>query len=228
MRIHWIAIVFGASSVVGACNDAVDLNAATSAAFISGAATLDSSCKPQVDRLLGSGTFDIGPDRERARPSVSCAQSYAMHLVVDSMSDELTLFDQAEVSLKDPSSGSLFAFDTTPEQMPNPYKVLASGRIAREAREGVVPVDVIPGNYAAQMAALTVDGVSVEVRLSGVTQSGARVASQVFRFPVSICVGCLTQCRSDFPNGSSEEDVYGDNCADDARADGRICAESDC
>jgi hypothetical protein len=222
--------VFTAWVALLACNDAVDLNAATSAAFISGHAALNSSCEPQTDHLIGNGMFDIAhnPSGGSSTQSEYCSNPYTMNLVVDSMSDDLILFDEAAVTLRDVETGDMIAFDALSKQLPNPYKVLASGRIARGAEEGVVPVAVIPSNYRDQFDAFVGRGISVEVRLSGVARSGGRVSTQAFRFPVMICKGCLTHCSSDFPEGSSDTDIYGDSCIDNAGADGRICVDPAC
>ncbi|HET6338486.1 MAG TPA: hypothetical protein VFG30_34945 [Polyangiales bacterium] len=224
MRNQLVTIVFTASLAL-ACNDEVDLNAATSTAFISGHASVDSSCKPQLEQVVGSGMFDIGLGHAGGSPG-SCSSPYTLNLIVDSESDELTLFDQAEVTIRE--SESLIPFDQTPEPLPNPFKVLTAGRIARDAREGVVSVAVIPRGYADQLTAYVDKSISVEVRLTGATQSGKRQATQVFRFPVSICSGCLIRCVSTIAEGDTDEDIYGDECADNAGADGRVCLSHDC
>jgi hypothetical protein len=213
-----------------ACNDAVDLNAATSEAFISGHAGLDAQCEFKTDRLVGKGLFDIarGADWETVARSNGCSQPYTLNLVVDSASDELVLFTRADVRMVTPASGATIEFPETERSLPNPYNVLVSGRIPSDKREGVITVDVIPTQYAGTLEMFVGEDIAVDVQLSGVQRSGSRVTTQTFRFPVAICKGCLVVCGGDLDESVTDEEIYGNACPDNTAADGRLCVDHAC
>lgn len=212
------------------CNDAVDLNAAQSEAFIIGNASLDSACNPQLERSLGNGVFDIasGGDWAEARKSQGCATPYVLNLVVEGPSGEVAVFDEASVTLIDSEYGGPISFDDQ-SRLPNPYKVLTSGSAGGKTEQGVIPAAVIPAKYKDGLGDYTGEGIEVAVKLKGTTRSGKTVSTQGFRFPLRICRGCLAFCSFVFDPEVTEEDIYGaGTCRDNAGADGRICIDPGC
>jgi len=221
-----------------ACGEDVDLNendaAEANGAFISGNIKPDSACGYSPDGpQTQSGVFDIAPggssDLIGGDETDSCNQPYALFLLVESQGDELALFQQAEVTLLSASSDRL-PFESG-ESLPNPFELTVAGRVDGETGQGIVQVNAIPPQYAAQLESFIDDEseIVIEVSLEGRTISGRSIGTQAFRIPVRICYGCLTLCGSVIEeNMMVPDDVIGDECGDNAGADGRVCIDPEC
>jgi hypothetical protein len=99
----------------------------------------------------------------------------------------------------------------------------------RDPTKGEVPIEAIPVGYAAQLTKYVNKQIIAEVKIFGTTLGDVDIDFATFSFPIHICQGCLTRCReADFDPGDSKSDIYGDNCDDNAGADGRLCVDPDC
>ncbi len=220
-----------------ACGEDVDLNendaANAGGAFISGNIKPDSACAYSPDGpQTQSGLFDIasgGADGSTGGDTTgNCSQPYALFLLVESQGDELALFQQAEVTLLSAGSDRIvFAGEET--TLPNPFELTVAGRVDGETGQGIVQVNAIPPHYAAQLQSFVDHEIVIEVSLEGRTIGGRAIGTQSFRLPVRICYGCLALCGSDIErNMLVPDDVIGDECDDNAGADGRVCIDPDC
>ncbi|HMI94244.1 MAG TPA: hypothetical protein VK509_22890 [Polyangiales bacterium] len=211
-----------------ACGEDVDLNSDVShGAFASINIKPDSSCVYSPDGAsVASGLYDIA---EGARSgSKGCAQPYRVHFLIESDVDESVLFQQATVTLS-ASSGDMLRFDSEEDDLPNPFEVVTSGRVDDRAGNGVVQVNAIPVRYAPYLADFVGAEVLIEAQMEGRTPSNKLIATQVVRFSVEICDGCLSLCSSGLVAGDvRREDFAMDECDDNAGADGRICWDPDC
>ena len=220
-----------------ACGEDVDLNendaANAGGAFISGNIKPDSACGYSPDGpQTQSGLFDIAPggssDLIGGDETQNCDQPYALFLLVESQGDELALFQQAEVTLLSASSDKI-AFAGEGTTLPNPLELTVAGRVDGETGQGIVQVNAIPPHYAPQLQSFIDDEIVIEVSLEGRTISGRAIGTQSFRIPVRICYGCLTLCGSAIEDQMLvPDDVIGDECGDNAGADGRVCIDTDC
>ena len=62
------------------------------------------------------------------------------------------------------------------------------------------------------------------------TIGGVDIDFRPFTFPIQLCMGCLYRCmQADVVDeGLDPIEVYGDECPDNAGADGRLCIDPDC
>lgn len=217
-----------------ACGEDVDLNRAVGEnGFISGNVKPNSSCEylpegPQTQ----SGLFDVAAggasDFTGGEATDSCNQPYALYLLVESEIGELALFQQAEVTLLSASDETI-AFEFEDASLPNPFQLTVAGRVDGETGQGIVQVNAIPPQYAAQLASFVDSEIVIAVSLEGRTIAGRSISTQSFRLPVRLCDGCLILCGSQIEqNMLTEDEIIGDECGDNAGADGRTCIDADC
>jgi hypothetical protein len=84
----------------------------------------------------------------------------------------------------------------------NPYRVttsafIAAGEAGGDPTPGVGVATGIPADYRDAVVALDVDEVVLSIRAGGTTFGGFSQRSAAFRWPVSLCAGCLNNCASE-------------------------------
>jgi hypothetical protein len=217
-------------------------------AYVSVALPVPQNCKvsPSSDVYLAVGEFDIanGADFEGARTSKACQKSYYLHLLVNSNlksnANEATgraepnvlQINEAEVELIDIEQQATIPFDARANPLPNPFRVKVNNSLppttSNDPQTGVVAVETIPVGYDSQLRDYIGKQILAQVQIFGTTTGDIDIDFKTFSFPIHICEGCLTICAGDIDPGSSPEDVYGDECPDNAGADGRVCIDTAC
>ncbi|HET6335076.1 MAG TPA: hypothetical protein VFG30_17755 [Polyangiales bacterium] len=213
-------------------------------AYVSKALILDSSCDLNVDDVKGlaSGAYDIAGST--SQKSVSCQRSYYLNLVVNSQlkanantatgrsEPNVLLINEAEISLIDLEQQGLIVFDKRSNELPNPFRVKTNITLepttGADPTRGSVPIEAIPLGYSDQLTDYVGKQIMAEVQIFGTTLGDVDIDFAKFQFPVFICQGCMTKCLSKIKDGDTQMDVYGDNCNDNAGADGRVCVNSEC
>jgi len=97
-----------------------------------------------------------------------------------------------------------------------------------ELSTAVAFVEAIPAAYAEQLGDFADQQIFAKVSFYGTTTGEKDYDVPPFQYPITLCDGCLVACRSSFPDSSSQAEIYGSDCPDDAAADGRICFDPDC
>jgi hypothetical protein len=215
-----------------------------SSAYVSKNLLLDSSCKVNVEdtEFLAVGEYDIAPST--SAKSLFCQRSYFMHLVVNSnlkanandatgrAEPNVLQITEAEIRLVDIQQQATIGFTQKSNQLPNPFRVKSNITLqpttGRDPTTGEVPIEAIPVGYASQLAKYVNKQIIAEVTIFGTTLGDVDIDFATFSFPIHICQGCLTRCLADFPEGATQQEIYGDNCDDNAAADGRFCVDSEC
>jgi hypothetical protein len=210
------------------------------AAFVSFALAPDRDCIYSGDPgsvFVPVGAYDIG-----ASMSAGCAQPYLVHLLLTiSAGPEVMVSDtvpnvlqvtSAEVELMSRERRPI-AFDRGDSLLPNPFLVTASSLLpfAPDAggESGVVAIEAIPTEYARQLDVFVGGQILAEIRVHGTTFADVDVEFEPFVYPIELCSGCLSICKSQLDAmGRTRRDVVGDQCDDNAGADGRICIDVDC
>jgi hypothetical protein len=212
-----------------------------SSAYVSFNVPPDSSCivQPSSDIFIASGTWDIG----RTKSTTDfCKHPYFMHLIVNSSlkanardstgraEPNVLQINEADVRLMDKEKQTInfLKTDKTPDAArPNPFRVQTANTLppsaGRDPSRGVVSVEAIPRAYADKLNSFVDDKVLVEVQIFGTTTGDVDIDFKPFVFPVSICRGCLSPCVATITKLGI--DPYGDNCADNAAQDGRVCVD---
>lgn len=217
-----------------ACGEDVDLNDQVAQdAFITGNVKPDTECAYSPDGAqTQSGLFDIAPgggELAGGSRTDGCNQPYALHLLVESESGELALFQEAEVTLLSMDDKRLVFHHLADAILPNPFQLTVAGRVDDETGQGIVQVNAIPPQYAEQLESFVDDEIVIAVSLDGRTMGDQPVSTQTFRLPVRLCYGCLTVCSSSIDGDAlTADEVTGGECADNAGADGRVCIDPDC
>jgi hypothetical protein len=214
-----------------------------SSAYVSKNLLLDSSCKVSIDgtEFLAVGEYDIAAST--SAKSLFCQKSYFMHLVVNSnlkanandatgrAEPNVLQITEAEIRLVDIEQQATIGFDKKSNALPNPFRVKSNITLppttGRDPTMGEVPIETIPVGYASQLTPFVNKQIIAEVQIFGKTLGDVNIDFATFSFPIHICQGCLTRCLSEFTNASKSE-IYGDNCDDNAGADGRLCVDPDC
>ena len=217
-------------------------------AYVSVALPVPQSCivTPDSDVYLAVGQFDIanGADYDAGRKSTACQKSYYLHLLVNSnlksnandatgrAEPNVLQINEAEVELIDIEQQATIPFDAKADPLPNPFRVKVNNSLppttSSEPSKGVVAVETIPSGYNSQLRDYIGKQILAEVQIFGTTIGDIDIDFKTFSFPIHICEGCLTRCGADFDEGSSQDEIYGDNCPDNAGADGRICVDYTC
>ena len=131
------------------------------------------------------------------------------------------------------------AFEDEDEVLPNPFLVTTGGIIEpasspAEPASGIAAVEVIPIAYAPYLADFVNDQVLAEVQLFGTTTGDVDIDFQPFTYPIEICDGCLTVCKSRLAPTNTDADAMtrdelaDGSCDDNAGADGRFCVDPGC
>lgn len=208
-------------------------------------------------KFLFSGSFDIlkagvkNPDptiKDKEKlPENACSNPYVMSMLVNSnlrqnakaatgrAEPNILQIHSAEVHLMTLDKLTI-DFDRMGAELPNPFTVTANNTLApatgTEPAVGVVAVEAIPVPYAAQLDSFRDTQILAEVQVFGTTIGDVDVDFKPFTFPVQLCMGCMYFCLDDDLLGADPvidpETIYGDQCPDNAGADGRACIDPDC
>jgi hypothetical protein len=130
-------------------------------------------------------------------------------------------------------------FEDEEEVLPNPFLVTTGGIIepagsSAEPASGLAHVEVIPIAYAPYLGDFVNDQVLAEIQLFGTTTGDVDVDFQPFTYPIEICDGCLTVCKSQLSptntavDAMTREELADGDCDDNAGADGRYCVDPGC
>jgi hypothetical protein len=208
-------------------------------AYVSANLPLDSQCEVNLgeNKYVAVGAYDIAASTTMR--SSFCQRSYFTHLMVNSnlkanarsatgrAEPNVLQVTEAEISLLDIEQDGLITFKTRSRELPNPFRVKANITIlptsSDDPTQGEVPIETIPVGYAAQLDDYVGQQIMAEIKLFGTTVGDVDIDFRPFSFPIHICQGCMTVCQSSLNPADTDEDIYGDNCKDNAGADGRIC-----
>jgi hypothetical protein len=219
-----------------------------SSAYVSVALPVPQNCRvsPDSEVFMAVGSFDIakGADYDGARKSTACQNSYYLHLLVNSNlksnANEATgraepnvlQIDEAEVELIDIEQQATIGFDAKANPLPNPFRVKVNNSLppttGSEPQKGVVAVETIPAGYDEQLRDYIDKQILAQVQIFGTTTGDVDIDFKPFTFPIKICEGCMTLCGGALDEGDSQTDIYGDQCPDNAGADGRVCVDATC
>lgn len=209
-------------------------------AFVTNNIVPDQSCVVSGD--TGSLALQFGQYDIRRGVGTSCQNSYRMNLQVNSFlrsnSDaplgraepNILQIHSAKVKLTN-LQGGLFDFnDANDNSRPNPFLTNTNVSLfpsdGDSPSTGVAGVEVIPADYASKLSAQAGMQIKAEIQLFGTTTGDVDIEFKPFTYNIDICDGCLYLCG--VPPDMMAEDVYGDECADNAGADGRPCIDFDC
>lgn len=212
-----------------------------SSAYVSYNLSVDSNCdvSPGDDEFIAVGLFDVSGGGDGG---TGCRRSYFMHLLVNSSlksnanpatgraEPNVLQLSEAEVRLIDLQQQVTIPFG---DSLPNPFRVKTNNTLqpttGSDPSTGIAVVEAIPQMYAPELRSKYA-GVQVlaEVQIFGTTTGNVDIEFKPFSFAVSICRGCLVICEGDLGPDQSPDDLYGDECADDAAADGRVCIDPTC
>jgi hypothetical protein len=210
-----------------ACGEDLEINASSSA-------VIEANVEPESDcdfteksRVIPRGVFDIGGQN----PESSCQSGYVLNLRVRNRNSTTVVFNSAEVRLQN-VEGQTIMFERRVEgetvELPNPLKSRTASPVSG-GQTGVVSVLVVPQNYGPFLNNYAEQEISATIVLRGQAESGENVGSRPFTYPIELCDGCLKRCFSDVEQlGLTPDDFYGDQCADNAGADDRICIDTEC
>ncbi len=218
-----------------------------SSAYVSFNIPPDSNCivSPSVTNyiFLPEGTFDIS----KAGSNTACDnKSYRVNLLVNSTlrpNKQLALgraepnvlqIHDAEVTLKD-VAGAVIAFNSVTPALPNPFRTTANNSLVPsqggDPSTGIASLVAVPADYALLLANSKTKRTKIlaEIQLFGTTTGDIDIDFKPFTYPIDLCRGCLTKCKSAVEaNGGTAADVYGKECPDNAGADGRVCIDPEC
>ncbi|HKU36678.1 MAG TPA: hypothetical protein VJR89_00990 [Polyangiales bacterium] len=217
-------------------------------AYVSFALPVPQNCvvAPDSDEFVAAGSYDIanGGDWAGKRQSKFCNASYYLHLLVNSNlkanANEATgraepnvlQVQEAEVELIDIEQQVPIEFDDKADSLPNPFRVKVNSSLSpttsTEPTRGVASVETIPSGYRSSLRDYIGKQILAEVQIFGTTTGDIDIDFKPFSFPIHICEGCMTRCAGSFPDGATDEDMYGDSCPDDSGSDGRRCIDPGC
>jgi hypothetical protein len=192
-----------------------------------------------TELFLPIGQFDIAPG-----DADNCNDPYVMNLLVNSYlrANSDTMLGRAEPNILQIHSAevhlmtvdrSTILFDRVNPPLPNPFLVTTNNSLfpsdGNSPSQGIAPVEAIPLNYASQLDGFVGQQIMAEVQIFGTTTGDIDIDFKPFLYAIEICDGCLTRCLSDLILSDIDpDDLYGDQCADNAGADGRVCIDSGC
>ena len=169
--------------------------------------------RPYVVNLLANSFLRPNSDSDLGRAEPNVLQIHSAKVKLMSISRETLTFP-----------------DTDPA-LPNPFLVATNNALfpasGMTPSTGIAAVEVIPVAYAEQLTSLEGQQILADIQVLGTTTGDVDVEFKPFVYPIELCDGCLVRCASIFGD-AKKEDVYGEDCADDAGADGRICVDRGC
>lgn len=206
-------------TAVIACDREVDLNASV---LIEHQVGYDSDCRLRQEFPVPVGTWDIGSKDSPA----DCSHSYRLSLAVSSPLAPIETFSEAKVWLN--SHGG--PIPTWRDQLPNPMLIqLGYTKVEGES----MTLGWIPEAYIESVREYAGQDISIEASVLTQVESGRLVETPIYEFPVTICEGCLSYCRSDIEEGATLEGPHGPvdtACSYEGRATGDFvaCVDPDC
>lgn len=227
------ADVNDASVTDAASVDAADANPGPRTLVV-GSLVPDAQCMTSTDSaFLLRGMYDVAE-------SDGCGRDYVLPLlihnwIVDERPDASDTNSPATVHTMDAAvtlldeDGSLIDGGS----LSNPFRVMAFSTIGGsrngEPGAGVALVRAIPQQFRPVLRALGgfPRTVIVQIALEASADDNVRVDPEVFRFPVELCVACLTHCKSALSPDEINTLTNG-RCVDNAGADGRVCIDQGC
>lgn len=199
------------------------------------------SAEGDSQTFLASGVFDIAISADGRGDG--CAKPYRLSLLVNSFlrpnadmslgraEPNILQIHSAQVRLLD-IQRSIISFDQVDPPLPNPFLVTTNNSLfptdGDTPSRGIAVVEAIPEAYARQMNIFVGQQIFAEVQIFGTTTGDVDVEFKPFVYPIEICDGCLTVCYGSLPAETEAEDVCGDDCCDNAGADGRVCIDFAC
>jgi hypothetical protein len=212
-------------------------------AYVSFNVPPDSECyvDAKSTKFIGIGIYDIAGSV--AGGDSTCAIAYTTNLVLvteppsegdsgTTGSDTKPIIRSERVRLMTLDK-EVITFDGPNGALPNPYVVRADVTAAPQAPgepiRHVLSSSTIPPAYGALLEKYVGEQILLEVTVEGEAPAIGEFTAKPFVFPLEICKACLTVCSSKLVEDMrTPNDVHGDQCADNAGADGRICIDSDC
>jgi hypothetical protein len=213
--------------------------------FVSFNLVPDSSCTyspTSTNEFYPYGVYDLG-----ASPGGTgyCDRSYVLHLLVNSYlrsnrDDELGRAEpnilqihSAEVKLMTLRK-EVFDFpDGLNGKRPNPFLVTTNNSLAPAAGNspsmGIAALEAIPVDYAEPLLDFVDTQILAEIQIFGTTTGDVDIEFKPFVYPIELCEGCLKMCYGDLEDLMlAPEEIYMDECPDNAGADGRVCIDPNC
>jgi len=170
----------------------------------------DCSVDPTSDQLVPIGAFDIAEGADGA-----CRHGYRANVLLPRTR---SVPDQAVTVALQTLDRQTILFSQLDPPLPNPFTATAGIAATSAGDRGVVlSVELIPTAYAEQLEHFDGTQLFAEVHVAHVGQ---------YVYPIEICDGCLTTCRSELTDETTEQ--LDEQCRDDAGADGRLCVDPDC
>ena len=102
--------------------------------------------------------------------------------------------------------------------------------MVRYVRHNRSQIEAIPKVYAKKLTGYDGKNVLVELTLAGTTTGDVDVEFRPFLYPLVICKGCLSYCKSSFGSEASTRisALTADKCPDNGNQDDRVCISDDC
>lgn len=216
-----------------------------SSAYVSYNLPVDSACEvsPNATEFLAVGLFDIAEDgdAEDSQPGTACRNSYYLHLLVNSSlkANANDATGRAEPNVLQVTEAEVRLFDIEEQVdipfngLPNPFRVKTNNTLppsnSGDPTTGIVAVEAIPVGYHEDLEGFVGGQILAEVQVFGTTIGDVDIDFKPFSYPIRICKNCLKKCLND-PDffEMDADDIYGDQCADNAGADGRVCLDYTC
>jgi hypothetical protein len=215
-----------------------------SSAYVSHNVTLNASCMANEDESITTGTYDVGSDNTKI---TQCSSSYVMNLLVNSnlkanaqdstgrAEPDVLLITHADIRLMSKDQATL-VFGTN--GLPNPYRVQTATSLpptsGTDPETAVLPLEAIPKVYAQKLATAEVSGskldsILIEVQVFGTTTGDVDVDFRPFLYPLAICRGCRSACKSEFVGMEADlTTLTSDECNDNRPQDTRWCIDNKC
>ncbi len=186
----------------------------------------DCSVSAQSDAIMANGVFDIDQGAGGA-----CDSPYRVNFRFASYEPGVLQLYGTQVTLRDTRQRAII-FDQTIPPLPNPFESVSSRTVLPPDEgghvEGVLQIELVPSAYGAQLSMFEGQQLLAEINVLARDADGHAVDFQPFIFPIDICDRCLAVCLADLPPDLDTAEIYGDQCPDNAGADGRICIDPDC
>ncbi len=207
----------------------------------------DSSCvySPNVgsNTFFPYGLYDISPGRTAA---ANCEVPYRVNLLVNSYlkPNGDTMLGRAEPNILQLHSAEVrlmtlkretLTFDEEEDPLPNPFLVTTNNSlfpaVGSTPASGIATVEVIPTAYSPYLSDFAENGdqILAEIQIFGTTTGDVDVEFKPFVYPIEICDGCLTVCKSDLEAMMiTRTELAMDECDDNSGSDGRWCVDGGC
>lgn len=217
-----------------------------SSAYVSRNVPLSADCSPDDSGNVGiaTGRWDIGTGTSEP----NCVSSYLMSLVVNSnlkanardaigrSEPNVLQITHADITIMDKSQNTLVfkgSDNKVDASRPNPYRVLTAATLqpttGTTSESGVVQIEAIPQIYADKLTKYDGESLVLQVQVAGTTTGDVDVEFRPFLYPLAICRGCLSYCKSDFAGSESDATTLtSGKCGDNRAQDDRVCIDSGC